>query len=67
MDGENPNNKKIHNHGLRLVKGHAGESNTSSNSKDGTTTTKAKKNPLIVQLSALADAIDADVNMLLKL
>jgi hypothetical protein len=66
MDGQNPNNKKVPKHGLRLVKGQVTDRDYTENDQSSATK-KAKKNPLIVQLSALADAVDADVKMLLNL
>ena len=67
MDGQNPNNKKVYNHGLRLVKGQAVETTSPKNETSPNNPSSKKKSPLAAQLSALADAIDADVKLLLNL
>ena len=69
MDGQNPNQKKqTHTHGLRLIKGHATNQTKSMNqTQEQPTTVNRKNNPLVRQLSALADALDQDVKQLLNL
>jgi hypothetical protein len=69
MDGQNPKqNPPPRSHGLRLIKG----SSASAHAADGDANnryepSKGKKNKLVTQLSALADAIDNDVKQLLNL
>ena len=76
MNGQNPNNNKNKSHGLRLIKGGGsidGNNIQTSEPPEQPVVTlsavpkKSIRNPLLTQLSALADAIDNDVKNILKL
>ncbi len=70
MDGQNRSNKKQQNHGLRLIKGGVDKTAQTSNDLDVNASQLPKKrvkNPLITQLSALTEAIENDVKMIMKL
>ena len=71
MDGQN---KKLQSkvvqksHGLRLIKGGTDDCGIKTTSPlNGASPSKRAINPLVKQLSALADAIDQDVAQILKL
>jgi hypothetical protein len=90
MNGQNPNKKSTHSHGLRVVKAASSETlatqESLANSAPGSSKLKvcvseekalsdaaavARKkvlrNPLLMQLNALANALDDEVNQILKL